>query len=252
MSFFVFLEYRLEMTWEWVNDDRNVIIWLNQSIKEHGFRSQNMCLLWRYYSSMCFGTGMWNLSHIEQANPKPDLFSVNTQTCRPLWSKFVLFWNPEPLRYGSAWVLHLFVSTFSWTHCLANTFQRYQNTNKRTILSLFPVLYSSLPHYFSSLPFLSRHFILLKHMDCHRYLPNIVWQRRSGNFYWLKIKVAKSPPQIPPFLLEPLKNRGKHQFLTHQWRLHNQLKKTLVWGCKSYLCLIKAFRRYMPGFNVIK
>lgn len=111
---------------------------------------------------------------------------------------------------------------------------------------------SSLSLSLSSHAFLSRHFILLKHMDCHRYLPNIVWQRRSGNFYWLKIKVTKSPPQIPPFLLEPLKNRGKHQFLTHQWRLHNQLKKTLVCGCKSYLCLIKAFRRYMPGFNVIK
>lgn len=100
-----------------------------------------------------------------------------------------------------------------------------------------------------STPPLSLYFILLiKHMDCHRYLPDIVWQRRSGNFYWLKIKVAKSPP----LLLEPLKNRGKHPFLTHQWRLHNQLKKTLVWGCKSYLCLIKAFRRCMSGFNVIK
>lgn len=88
--------------------------------------------------------------------------------------------------------------------------------------------------------------------DCHCYLPNIVWQRRSGIFYWLKIKVAKSPPRSPPLLLAALKNRGKHQFLAHQWRLHNQLKKTLVWGCKSYLCLIRAFRRCMSGFNVMK
>lgn len=85
----------------------------------------------------------------------------------------------------------------------------------------------------------------------HCYLPNIVWQRR-GIFYWLKIKVAKSPPRSPPLLLAALKNRGKHQFLSHQWRLHNQLKKTLVWGCKSYLCLISAFRRCMSGFNVTK
>lgn len=63
--------------------------------------------------------------------------------------------------------------------------------------------------------------------DCHCYLPNIVWQRRSGIFCWLKIKVAKSPPQNPPLLLAALKNRGKHQFLTHQWRLHNQLKRHL-------------------------
>lgn len=63
--------------------------------------------------------------------------------------------------------------------------------------------------------------------DCHCYLPNIVWQRRSGIFYWLKIKVAKSPPRSPPLLLAALKNRGKHQFLTHQWRLHNQLKRHL-------------------------
>lgn len=83
------------------------------------------------------------------------------------------------------------------------------------------------------------------------YLPNIVRQR-SGIFYWLKIKVAKSPPRSPPLLLAALKNRGKHQFLAHQWRLHNQLKKTLVWGCKSYLCLIRAFRRCMSGFNVMK
>lgn len=88
-------------------------------------------------------------------------------------------------------------------------------------------------------------------VDCHCYLPNIVWQR-SGIFYWLKIKVAKSPPRSPPLLLAALKNRGKHQFLAHQWRLHNQLKKTLVWGCKSYLCLIRAFRRCMSGFNVMK
>lgn len=178
----------------------------------------------------------------------------------PSCFEFVLFWNPEALRYGSAWVLHLFVSTFSWTHCLQQTCavtcglprQHLPTLQKHNRENQFHVLCPSLPHCFSSLPFLSHHFILLKHMDCHCYLPNIVWQRRSGNFYWLKIKVAKSPPQIPPFLLEPLKNRGKHQFLTHQWRLHNQLKKTLVWGCKSYLCLIKAFRRYMPGFNVIK
>lgn len=85
----------------------------------------------------------------------------------------------------------------------------------------------------------------------HCYLPNIVWQR-CGIFYWLKIKVAKSPPRSPPLLLAALKNRGKHQFLSHQWRLHNQLKKTLVWGCKSYLCLISAFRRCMSGFNVTK
>lgn len=225
-----------------------------------------MCLLWSYYSSMCFGTGMWNLSHIEQANPKPGLFSINTQTCRPLWSE--LFWvcsilKPPKLCGMRAHGFYICLLVRSAGHivsnrpvlwpvgCLANTFQRYKNTVERTSLSPFHVLCPSLPHCFSSLPFLSRHFILLKHMDCHCYLPNIVWQR-SGNFYWLKIKVAKSPPQIPPFLLEPLKNRGKHQFLTHQWRLHNQLKKTLVWGCKSYLCLIKAFRRYMPGFNVIK
>ncbi len=225
-----------------------------------------MCLLWSYYSSTCFGTGMWNLSHIERANPKPGLFSISTQTCRPLWSE--LFWvcsilKPEALRYGSAWVLHLFVSTFSRTHFLQQTcavtcvlprqhLPTLQKHNRENQSFSVPCSLSLSPHCFSSLPFLSRHFILLKPMDCHCYLPNIVWQRRSGNFYWLKIKVAKSPPQIPPFLLEPLKNRGKHQFLTHQWRLHNQLKKTLVWGCKSYLCLIKAFRRYMPGFNVIK
>lgn len=89
------------------------------------------------------------------------------------------------------------------------------------------------------------------HLDRPCYLPNIVRQR-SGIFYWLKIKVAKSPPQSPPLLLAALKNRGKHQFLPHQWRLHNQLKKTLVWGCKSYLCLIRAFRRCMSGFNVTK
>ncbi len=181
----------------------------------------------------------------------------------PSCFEFVLFWNPKLCGMGAhGFYICLLVRSaghiFSnrpalWpVCCLANTFQRYKNTIERTSRSPFHVLCPSLPHCFSSLPFLSRHFILLKHMDCHCYLPNIVWQRRSGNFYWLKIKVAKSPPQIPPFLLEPLKNRGKHQFLTHQWRLHNQLKKTLVWGCKSYLCLIKAFRRYMPGFNVIK
>lgn len=89
------------------------------------------------------------------------------------------------------------------------------------------------------------------HLDHPCYLPNIVRQR-SGIFYWLNIKVAKSPPRSPPLLLAALKNRGKHQFLPHQWRLHNQLKKTLVWGCKSYLCLIRAFRRCMSGFNVTK
>lgn len=92
---------------------------------------------------------------------------------------------------------------------------------------------------------------LSPHLDRPCYLPNIVRQR-SGIFYWLKIKVAKSPPRSPPLLLAALKNRGKHQFLPHQWRLHNQLKKTLVWGCKSYLCLIRAFRRCMSGFNVSK
>lgn len=95
------------------------------------------------------------------------------------------------------------------------------------------------------------HPSLSPHLDRPCYLPNIVRQR-SGIFYWLKIKVAKSPPRSPPLLLAALKNRGKHQFLPHQWRLHNQLKKTLVWGCKSYLCLIRAFRRCMSGFNVSK
>lgn len=104
------------------------------------------------------------------------------------------------------------------------------------------------PH--SRLSRLSRPSLSL-HLDRPCYLPNIVRQR-SGIFYWLKIKVAKSPPRSPPLLLAALKNRGKHQFLPHQWRLHNQLKKTLVWGCKSYLCLIRAFRRCMSGFNVTK
>lgn len=114
-----------------------------------------MCLLWSYYSSTCFGTGMWNLSHIEQANPKPGLFSINTQTCWPLWSElfFSLFYFETPklcvmgthgfyicLLVRSAGRIVSNRPALRPVGCLANTFLRYKNTIERTSLSPFHVL----------------------------------------------------------------------------------------------------------------
>lgn len=76
--------------------------------------------------------------------------------------------------------------------------------------------------------------------------------KKKWDFLLIEDQSGKVSSSKPALLLVALKNRGKHQFLTHQWRLPNQLKKTLVWGCKSYLCLIRAFRRCMSGFNVTK
>ncbi len=224
-----------------------------------------MCLLWSYYSSTCFGTGMWNLSHIERAKPQTWIVSIKHSDLPATLVRVVLscsILKPKLCGMG-AHGFYICLLVRSAGHIFSNrpalwpvaasptpsTLQKHNRENQFVLRSMFSVLSPSL-FLLPSLSFPSFH--LIKAHGLSLLFTKYSLTKKKWEFYWLKIKVAKSPPQIPPFLLEPLKNRGKHQFLTHQWRLHNQLKKTLVWGCKSYLCLIKAFRRYMPGFNVIK